>query len=100
MNREEIIAAIKTTTEELGRVPTLDELVEMKRVSQRGIRRRFGAYRAALAACGLERSGAGYTVSREEVFRSWAGVVRRLGKVPSIAEYEMSGGHVVKTVTR
>jgi hypothetical protein len=100
MSREEIIAAIKKTTEELGRVPSLEELVEMNKVSRRGVRQNFLTYKAVLEACGLERSGPGYEISLDMLFRNWAGVVRRLGRLPSIAEFEVHGKHSLKPVTR
>ncbi len=100
MSREEIIAVIRKTTEELGRVPSLEELVEMKKVSRGNVRRKFVTYKAVLEACGLERSGPGYEISVDTLFRNWAGVVRRLGRIPSIAEYEVHGKHSLKPVTR
>lgn len=100
MNREEMIAAIKTTTEELGRVPSLEELVAMGKINRGGIRRKFVSYRELLKACGLERKGPGYAVSMEALFRDWAGLVRRLGRVPTGAEFEVHGQHCRKPITR
>jgi hypothetical protein len=100
MTKEEIIAVVKKTTEELGRVPTLEQLVEMKKVTRGGVRRKFATYKALLEACGLERHGPGYAVGREALFLDWAGLARRLGRVPSGREFEVFGEHCRKPMTR
>jgi hypothetical protein len=51
------------------------------------VRKYFGSYRQALAECHLARSGAGYKVAMEELFRDWAGIVRQLKKLPSVNDY-------------
>ena len=49
----------------------------------------FGALdEHALEVCGLEIKGAGYRTVPETLFLEWAGIVRKLGKVPTITEYE------------
>ena len=100
MSREEIIAVIKETAAELGHVPTINELRDLKKVKKHEIRSRFGTYKAVLAACGLERSGPGYELTVEALFKDWAGVVRRLERLPTVAEYELYGKHSTKAVTR
>lgn len=100
MTREEIIAVIKQTAEELGHVPTVKELKDRKKLKKHLIRSRFGTYRAALAACGLERKGPGHQVSMEALFLDWAGVARRLEKIPNATEYGLYGKHCVKVITR
>ena len=47
------------------------------------------SYAKALHECGLHTTGPGYEVAVTELFKDWAGVVRKLGKLPTIAEYEM-----------
>src|SRR5438270_4509758 len=100
MTREEIIAVIKQTAEELGHAPTVKELKDKKNIRKHSIRSRFGTYKAALAACGLERKGPGYRVSAEALFMDWAGVARRLEKIPSVTEYLLHGKHCAKMITR
>jgi len=91
VTKEEIIAAIKECTAMLGHVPSQPELQVRMNVRKRAIRAGFGTYAAALAACGLERHGAGYQVSRKTLFEDWARLVRSLGKVPTITDYEQHG---------
>jgi hypothetical protein len=100
MTREEVITVIKKAAEELGRVPSLNELMGSRKVSSHAIRRYFGHYVAALEACGLERSGHGYKVSAKALFADWIGLVRELKKVPSLNEYEARGKYSTGPLVR
>jgi len=91
MTRDEVIAVIKRAAEELGHVPSLNELVSTGKVSRHAVRRNFGPYTAALEACELERCGNGYRISLKGLFLDWIRLVRELRKVPSIVEYEGRG---------
>ena len=88
MTKEEVITAIKECAEKLGHVPSLAELVGMTAVTKRMIRKHFITYALALQACGMERTGCGYSATMETLFAEWADAVRRLGKIPTIAEFE------------
>src|SRR5262249_22687965 len=83
--------AIKGCAEKLGHAPSLGELHGMTGVTKRSIRRHFCIYVMALQACGLEKSGCGYYLSTKTLFTEWAEAVRRLGKIPTIAEFELRG---------
>jgi hypothetical protein len=83
--RQEIIAEIQKLKKKLGRIPTLRELVKRTSVSRFAIAAKFGMYKNALVECGLYKPG--NKLSVDELFRDWAAVARKLGKVPSIAEY-------------
>jgi hypothetical protein len=100
VSRDEIIAAIQKCAEELGHPPTAKELLATGQVGKYAIRSNFGCYRKALEACGLERHGTGYKVNLESLFPDWAGVVRRLEKVPTIAEYELHGKYSHRPLIR
>ena len=91
LTQDQLLAAIKEYAEKVGYAPTLEELVEKSEIRRCDVRRHFPTYREALEACGLKRSGSGYDLRLEEIFRNWAGVVRQLGKVPSVAEYQRYG---------
>jgi hypothetical protein len=95
MSKEEVIAAIKKATEELGHVPSLNELAGTGRVSKHAIRRHFGQYLRALDACGLERNGHGYKLSPKALFEDWMRLARQLGKIPSIIDYDAHGRYSV-----
>jgi hypothetical protein len=100
MTREEVIAAIKEAKEELGHVPSLQELRRLGKVSMRAIRRLFCTYTEALRACGYEPHGSGIQVSPRSLFVDWAKVVRRLGRMPSVSEYELHGNYSVRPMLR
>jgi hypothetical protein len=57
-------------------------------------------YAKALTECGLQRTGPGYEVDLKILFMDWAGLVRKLGKVPTMAEYEMHGSYSVRPLIR
>ncbi len=82
MTKEEVIAAIKECAEKLGHAPSLTELQSMTRVTKRTIRKHFCTYVLALQACGLERSGCGYYVSMETLFKEWGGHSTEAGQDP------------------
>src|SRR5690242_17349621 len=82
VSKEEILEAIKKMAEELGRAPSLPELRDKNGISPRQVRRNFLSYTGALKACGLERGGAGYTTPMDALFKDWAELTRKLGRVP------------------
>jgi hypothetical protein len=88
MSREEVMKAIVECSEKLGHVPSRPELMQNTQVSLRAIRSNFGSYTQALRACNLEREG-NKRVGMDALFPDWAGVVRKLQRLPSIAEYEL-----------
>jgi hypothetical protein len=100
MTREEVIAEIKKAAEELGHVPSLNELAGTGRVSKHSIRRHFGQYLRALDACELERNGNGYKVSTKALFEDWMRLTRQLGKIPSIIDYDAQGRYSVGPYAR
>jgi Homing endonuclease associated repeat len=99
-SREDVIAAIQKCAEELGHVPSLDELLRITGISKYLVRRNFGPYTKALEACGLERHGCGYKVDMRNLFLDWAAIVRKLGKVPSMLDYELHGKYTTKPLIR
>ncbi len=100
MTKEEIIAAIKGMAEKMGRVPTLAEVRRATKLSKHAIRKYFLTYARALAECGLEGKGPGHEAEMTGLFQDWAALVRKLGKVPTMAEYEMEGSYSVRPMTR
>lgn len=65
----------------------------MKPIQRGMIYRNFGNYRKALEACGLEGRGPGFQIAEQRLFLDWAGVVRKLGRLPAVAEYDMHGNY-------
>ena len=100
MTKEEITAAILSCVEKLGKAPTHAELLRHGGVSRREVRKHFGTYKRALDEYGLEARGVGKKVGLERLFLDWAGVVRRLKKLPTILEYEELGKYCTQPFRR
>lgn len=90
MGRQQIMAAIVECTEKLGEVPSQPQLTKMTNFTKLQIRKHFGSYAHALRACKLEKFGCGWKITMEALFQDWAMVVRALGKLPSVTEYEQT----------
>jgi hypothetical protein len=91
MTKEQILSGIKKCAEKLGRAPSYTELQRTMRVTRRVVVKHFGSYTEAVRECGLERSGSGHPVAMDALFQDWAGVARKLGKLPTVAQYERHG---------
>ena len=95
VTKQEIIASIRNCAEELGRIPTVAELKEIKKISLRTVRRFFGRYADALREAGFDPHGAGYRLDLDTLFRDWAGIARGMGKIPSLLEYSKQSRYSV-----
>jgi len=100
MSRDEVINVIRQATEELGHVPSMNELVTTNRLRRYDLRKHFAVYTSALEACGLTRHGQGYELSLATLFADWSGLVRQLGKAPTMAEYAVYGRYSRKALSR
>lgn len=99
MSKEEAMAAIVKCAKKLGRAPNLVELRKHTGLSKESLARRFGSYREALEACGLERKGLG-KVGMGRLFQDWAEIVRRLKKIPTRDEYAGQSKFSVRPLNR
>jgi HNH endonuclease len=88
MTKEQIIEAVGQCTEKLGHVPSRNELTIATQVTTKQIRWHFGTYMALLRECNLERRGGGIRLDMDSLLLDWVGMVRDLGKLPSLTEYE------------
>jgi len=95
VSREEIIAAINKCAQEVGRCPTLSEQLELSRVNRRDLNKVFGNYTAAVRICGMEPRGRRPT-ALANLFQDWAGIVRKLKKVPTIDDYGRESAYSTK----
>jgi hypothetical protein len=100
MSKEEVIAAIQESAARLGHVPSVTELARLANLGKRDIRKSFSNYREALRACGMERQGTGYRVEMKTLFLDWAAIVRKLGKIPTMTEYELHSSYSVRPLVR
>jgi len=101
MTKQEISEAIVGCAQKLGRTPSIFEVMKMAQVSRRQIRAEFGSFTQALRECNLERAtSSGQKVPLEPLFVDWAGVVRKVGKAPSMSEYEALSKYSCKPLVR
>ena len=96
MQKEEVIAAIRECAGKLGRNPTRNEVFRMTKVRTHALQRHFGAFGKALAAAGLEPRGFGHRIDTASLFRDWARAARKVGKLPSVGEYQLEGGYSLR----
>jgi len=95
MTREEMLTTIRELAEKLGHPPTMAELQEMTMVTREKIRRKFGTYTWTLREAGLETRHRRQTISTDKLFAAWTAAVRKLGKVPSMKEFEQVSEYTV-----
>jgi hypothetical protein len=96
--RDEIIAAIKKCAERLGRAPSQAEFRRASKISWYQVYKHFRGMRQAVRAAGLEPGPRGGALDVNALTLDWAGVVRRLGRLPSRAEYCEHGIHHAGTL--
>jgi hypothetical protein len=100
MSKEEIIAAVKKCAEELGRAPNQPEFRTLTKITKNEIRKNFGTFTQMMAASGVDCRGSGVVVDFRSLFLDWAGLVRNLGKVPSMSDYEVGSKFSVRPLQR
>ena len=88
MTKQQIMDTVRDCTKKLGHVPSHRELTRMTLVNRRQIRWHFGNYTRLMRECNLEKRGGGMKVEMDDLVQDWAGMVRDLKKLPSLAEYE------------
>lgn len=88
--KEKIIAAIADCAAKLGRAPSIRELKATAKVNMRELRWHFDSYTNALRAAGVKAKDPGMTPV-ELLFADWTRVTRKLGKIPTLEEYEKHG---------
>jgi predicted RNA-binding protein with EMAP domain len=96
--RDEIIAAIKKCAERLGRAPSQAEFRRVSKISWYQVYKHFRGMRQAVRAAGLEPGPRGSALDINALTLDWAGVVRKLGRLPSRAEYSVYGVHHAGTL--
>jgi hypothetical protein len=96
--RDEIIAAIKKCAERLGRAPSQAEFRRASKISWYQVYKHFRGMRRAVRAAGLEPGPRGSALDINALTLDWAGVVRKLGRLPSRAEYCEHGVHHAGTL--
>ena len=99
MTKEEILAAIRRTAEELGRAPSRGELRRITGVSHYRVLAEFRTLREAVRAAGLEPNPKGEKIRTEDLLADWKRVAEKLGRRPSRAEYVREGKYSAGALT-
>ncbi|MBZ5504982.1 MAG: hypothetical protein LAO78_05800 [Acidobacteriia bacterium] len=95
--KEEILAAIRQAASELGRAPSRGELRRITGVSHYRVLAEFKTLREAVRAAGLEPNPKGEKISTADLIQDWKRVGRKLGRMPSRAEYVREGRYSAGT---
>ena len=100
MSKEEIIAAVKKCAEELGHTPNQAEFRTLTKITKNQIRKNFGTFTQMMAASEIVCRGSGVVVDMKSLFLDWAGLVRNLGKAPTMSDYELASKYSVRPLQR
>jgi hypothetical protein len=87
ISKEAAIQMIRKAAEKIGHAPSSSDLEELTPIRRWHIRRLFGSYAWALHECKLGPKSNGQKIPLDLLFTEWATTVRKLGKLPSIAEF-------------
>jgi hypothetical protein len=100
MTKEELITAVQECATKLGHVPSVAEFRKATAIGKGHIRKHFGTFGRLLEASGLEVRGSGHMVEMKALFADWAGIVRRLKKCPTLADYELHSKYSPRPLVR
>ncbi|HEY7403943.1 MAG TPA: hypothetical protein VIB39_10505 [Candidatus Angelobacter sp.] len=103
ITKAEIVAAIRDYVARTGRVPSLPQLqkyINNPLINRNTVHNKFGSYRNALAAAGFEHRGAGVPAGMRRLFLDWAALVRALGRIPTVGEYDLQSSYSIRPLIR
>jgi hypothetical protein len=89
-SNEEILKAIRSCAKKLKRTPKLRELKALG-IGRGVIERRWKGLSNALTAAGVPATGMGFHYAKSVLLLDWATVARKLGRIPTVVEYEKHG---------
>ncbi|HKW77106.1 MAG TPA: hypothetical protein VJN64_16355 [Terriglobales bacterium] len=95
MSRDEIVQAVRSCAEKLGRAPTFRELRRLAGVTEQNLQSECGSLKHALGLAGIEATSRAYNLSEEELLLDWAAVARAQQKLPTVASYQAAGRFTV-----
>ena len=91
MSKEEILQAIRSCARKLKHNPSRRELRITTGIADEALHKHFGGLTRAMELAGLRPSGRGFRQQKSTVLLDWAVVARKLGKIPTLAEYQSRG---------
>lgn len=96
MTKEEIKSRLVECARKLGRTPKYAEVRQMASISRFWIQKHFGTLARAFREIGFEPVGMGHRVETRALMEDWAGIARKLGKLPTLADYRKLGRFSVR----
>src|SRR5258708_21655205 len=100
ISQEQIITAIQTCARTLGHPPSRSELTRMTGIAWNHSWVEFGGMCAALRAAGFEPGSKCESPEKAALLLDWAGVVRRVQRLPSRSQYAEHGRYSSGTLHR
>jgi Homing endonuclease associated repeat len=100
VSQEQIITAIQTCARKLGRPPSRSELTRMTGIAWHPIWTEFRGMCAALRAAGFEPGSKCESPEKDALLLDWAGVVRKVQRLPSRKQYAEHGRYSSGTLHR
>jgi hypothetical protein len=91
MTKNEIVKTIRSFAKTMAATRASATLRTRPKVTRHFIYEQFGSWRKALASAGLKASGPGMAQPESALMLDWAEAARKLGKIPSVYEYERAG---------
>jgi len=90
MTKKQILETIRRCAKKLKRTPTFRDLKAMG-INRGVIERRWKGLLNALTEAGVAATGTGFHHSTSTLLKDWAEVARKLGRIPTVVEYEEHG---------
>jgi Homing endonuclease associated repeat len=94
LTQEKVTETIRDLAGKLQRRPTRTEVCELLGIDPWALRAAFPSYAAAVEASGLDPLVKG-ALSTQAILEDWRAVVRKLGRIPTIKQYEFAGQYSV-----
>jgi len=100
VGRAEILQAIRALADKLKRCPTRSEFLAQTGITLYRYENHFPNWREAVRAVGLEPSTASQPIESETLLQDYGRVVRKLGHIPMVVEYEQHGRYHRNTLEK
>jgi Homing endonuclease associated repeat len=98
LSKDEALGALHAVARKLRRAPTRMEFMRLSGIHYCKLTRHFRGYRAALRAAGLEPHPGGLRVATAALMEDWGRVARKMGRIPTRAEYERHGRYATASL--
>lgn len=96
MDKEQVLAGLRECARKAGRTPTYEEIRKSGRITRYWIHKHFVTLAHALREAGVPPEGSGHRVETAELLADWAATALKLGKLPSITEYQREGRYSIR----